>query len=289
MKKFLLIILLFTITTHLQAQELKAYQFYDKEAEPVDFGRMINQLKDYHVILFGEYHNNSMVHWLQLKTTEALYVEKDNKLMLGAEMFERDNQSAIDLYLNDSISAEELGEQARLWPNFNTDYKPLLDFAKDHQLKFIATNIPRRYASVVAKSEQDSLETYPKEEQKFMAKLPVEVNMETPGYLEILDMMKDHEMDKPEWYVVAQALKDATMAESIYKNSNRRHLLLHFNGDYHSKAYGGIYWYLKNKKKRWKVAVISVGESDKKDLALPEEMKLTEFNLILPKDMSKSY
>ncbi|HLS30698.1 MAG TPA: ChaN family lipoprotein [Flavobacteriaceae bacterium] len=287
MKKLFLFFFLFSVT--IKAQELKAYQFYNKQAEPVDFGQMIGQLKNYHVILFGEYHNNAMVHWLQLKTTEALYAEKDKKLILGAEMFERDNQSAIDLYLKDSIDAEQLHEQVRLWSNFDTDYKPLLDFAKTHQLKFIATNIPRRYAAIVAQSGQDSLNAYPKEERKFMAKLPVEVDMETPGYIEILDMMKDHEMNEPEGYVVAQALKDATMAESIYKNSNRRHLFLHFNGDYHSKAYGGIYWYLKNKKKRWKIAVISVGESDEKNLPLPEDMKLTEFNLIIPKDMSKTY
>lgn len=289
MKRIFLFFLLLTIAIQLQAQELKAYQFYNKQAEPVDFGEVIEELKDYHVVLFGEYHNNSIVHWLQLKTTEALYAEKGEKLILGAEMFERDNQNQIDLYLKDSIDADELDQKARLWSNFNTDYKPLLDFAKNHQLKFIATNIPRRYAAIVAKSGQDSLKAYPNEERKFMAKLPVEVNMETPGYLEILDMMKDHQMNKPEGYVVAQALKDATMAESIYKNSKRRNLFLHFNGDYHSKGYGGIYWYLKNKKKRWKIAVISVGESDNKNLPLPEDMEMTDFNLILPQDMSKTY
>lgn len=271
------------------AQELKAYQFYNKESDPVDFGQVIEQLKNYDVILFGEYHNNSIVHWLQLKTTEALYAEKKEKLILGAEMFERDNQQVLNLYLKDSINSNELHEQARLWSNFNTDYKPLLDFAKAHQLKFVATNIPRRYASIVAKSGQDSLMSFSKKEKKFMVKLPIEIDMETPGYVEIIEMMKEHSMGKPENYVAAQAIKDATMAESIYKNSNRRHLFLHFNGDYHSKAYGGIYWYLKNKKKRWKIAVISLGESSRKNLPLPEDMELTDFNLILPKDMSKTY
>ena len=49
--------------------------------------KIVKQLSDYDVVLFGELHNNSIVHWLQLKFTEALYQQKNSQLILGAEMF----------------------------------------------------------------------------------------------------------------------------------------------------------------------------------------------------------
>lgn len=287
MKHFLFLFLL--ITQFMQAQDLKSYQFYSKEKEPLTFAEIVNELADYDVVLFGEMHNNSINHWLQLKLTQALYKEKEKHLVLGAEMMERDNQKELNLYIEDSIDVNQLSTKARLWPNFATDYKPLVDFAKTHDLKFVATNIPRRYASVVAKNGIDSLESYSKIEKKYMAKLPIKVDTLTPGYDEMLEMMKEHPHGDPMDFVSAQAIKDATMAESILKNRKRKQLFLHFNGDFHSKEYGGIYWYLKKKRKRLKVAVISVFETAEEALPFPSDVKPTEFNLILPEDMTKTY
>ncbi|MBW7839221.1 MAG: ChaN family lipoprotein, partial [Chitinophagaceae bacterium] len=85
----------------------------------------------------------------------------------------------------------------------------------------------------------------------------------------------DHSGPRAMNFVAAQAIKDATMAESILENLKRKQLMLHFEGDYHSKEYGGIYWYLKEKKKRLKIAVVSVFESDDLSLPLPEGAVLT--------------
>lgn len=270
-------------------QDLKVFQLYNKEKDRLTFAEMIAELSDYDVVLFGEYHDNAMIHWLELQTTKALYKEKGKRLLLGAEMFERDNQDALDAYLQKEVDAEALDTIARLWPNFKTDYKPLVDFAQAHNIPFIATNIPRRYAAIVAKNGLDSLEHLPRKERRYIAKMPIKVDMDTPGYSEMLDMMGDHSNGDPMNFVAAQAVKDATMAESIWKQSNRRHLLLHFNGDYHSKEYGGIYWHLTKKKKRWKVAVISFAESDEPHLSIPEDVKPTEFTIVIPSDMTKTF
>ena len=96
MKKLLLLLF---FSSALYAQELKSYQIYNSKGKTSDFGKMIKELNKYDVVLFGEYHNNSIVHWLQLKTTEKLYEKAGSNLMLGAEMFERDNQEAINKYL----------------------------------------------------------------------------------------------------------------------------------------------------------------------------------------------
>lgn len=277
------------LSANLQSQNLKAFQIYNKAGEPVTFFEMTKPLSAYDVVLFGEYHNNSIIHWLQLKTEQELYTLKGGKLILGAEMFERDNQSQVDRYLSGQIDEKEFAKEARLWNNFKTDYKPLLDFAKEHQLPFVAANVPRKYASVVAKNGLDSLNDLPDSEKVFIARLPIKVDLSTPGYPEMLEMMKDHAGDNAMNFVAAQAIKDATMAESIIKNFKKKHLFLHFEGDYHSKEFGGIYWYLKDKKKRLKVAVISVAESDSVGLQLPDEFVRTEFNIVVPADMTKTY
>jgi uncharacterized iron-regulated protein len=285
-KLFILTLLLFSGT--LYAQELKSYQIYNAKGKTSDFGKMIKELDKYDIVLFGEYHNNSIVHWLQLKTTERLYENVGDNLMLGAEMFERDNQEAIDKYLKGETDDKKLAEEARLWKNHSTDYKPLLDFAKDKKLEMIATNVPRRYASIVAKKGQDSLMLEP-HELAWVVKLPYEVTLETPGYEEMRKMMGDHAGSKAMNFVAAQAIKDATMAESILQHWTTGKLLLHYHGDFHSKQYGGIYWYLKKAKPELKIAVISLTESDSPKLALPADFIKTDFIIVIPKDMTKTY
>lgn len=287
MKKLLLVLLLF-VSGLLNAQELKSYQIYNSKGKTSDFGKMVKELGKYDIVLFGEYHNNSIVHWLQLKTTEKLYEAVGSDLLLGAEMFERDNQDAINKYLKGEIDDKKLAEEARLWKNHPTDYKPLLDFAKDKKLEMVATNVPRRYASIVAKKGQDSL-ILESHEIPWVVKLPYEVTLETPGYEEMKKMMGDHAGSRAMNFVAAQAIKDATMAESILKHWSEGKHLLHYHGDFHSKQYGGIYWYLKKAKPELKIAVISLIESDNSKLPLPGDFIKTDFNIVIPNDMTKTY
>lgn len=307
---FVLFVSLWT-TSFALAQDLKAWQIYNKEKQTISFQEMINQLEQADVVLFGEWHNNTILHWLQLRTTKALYERLGKRLLLGAEMLERDNQRAVQDFLiknydqasqktkskeaNDSkldvdaLRYQALEKEARLWPNFKTDYFPLLDFARLNGLDFIATNVPRRYAQMVAKGSLDTLKSLPKAAKKWMVSLPLKVDMETPGYSEMSEMMGMHTGNKIKNFIAAQALKDATMAESIYKAKKKNRLLLHFNGDYHSKAYGGIYWYLKNYAPNWNIKVISIIESEQADLALPEKLIPTDIIIVVPKDMNKGY
>lgn len=275
----------------IKAQQFDAYKFYNKKGKAVKPEKIVKQLSDYDVVLFGELHNNSIVHWLQLKLTEALYQQKNKQLILGAEMFERDNQPQLDRYLSGKLDPKSMKDSVRLWNNYITDYKPLLDFAKDKNLKFIAGNIPRKYASQVAKQGLESLNTLDAKEKTYIAALPVRVTLDTPGYKEMKTMMGDHADDlKVMNFISAQAVKDATMAESIIKNSEPGKTFVHYNGNYHSKEYGGIYWYLKQRNPNLKIAVISVFESENPKLAVPEKDYIpTDFNLIVPSDMTKTY
>ena len=71
-------------------------------------------------------HNCPVAHWLELELTKALWQKDSSGLVLGAEMFERDNQQQVDDYVARRIGSDELVEQARVWDNFWTDYEPLI-------------------------------------------------------------------------------------------------------------------------------------------------------------------
>lgn len=284
-------IVLLAFFCSLNAQNFKAYQFYDKKGREISTEKLVKELADYDVVFFGENHNNSINHWLQLKVTEALYKKKNGQLILGAEMFERDNQEQLNKYLNGTFDFKTLKDSARLWNNFSTDYQPLVDFAKAKKLPFFATNVPRRYASQTSKEGLESLNSLSQKDKSYIAKLPINVTLETPGYPEMKKMMGDHaEEMKVMNFISAQAVKDATMAESILKNMQTGKIFIHYNGNYHSKEFGGIYWFIKQKNPGLKMAVISVFESEDPELKIPEKEYIpTDFNLVLPVDMTKTY
>ena len=130
-------LLLFTVFIFLPisifAQDKPAYTLFDASGNAVTYQTMLDSLqhkKD--VILFGEIHDNPIAHWLELEVTKDLL--ETQKLTLGAEMIEADNQAQINAYLNDNIDLKKLDSTARLWINHKTDYQPLVDFAKTENL-----------------------------------------------------------------------------------------------------------------------------------------------------------
>lgn len=292
-KQVIIFFVLLVGVSQLHAQSGKPYQIYNKKGKQISFAEMAHRLEEnYEVIFFGEKHNNAILHWLELQVVKAVYAKKGTDLILGAEMFERDNQKPINAYLAEDISLEQFKEKTRLWQNFTTDYQPLLDFAQKNNLAFVATNIPRRYAHIVAQNGLDTLNGLAQDDKVYIADLPIKVTLQTPGYQEMEQMMQEHAGDNTMNYIKAQATKDATMAESIYRNWEKGKLFFHLNGNFHTKGYGGIYWYLKKEKKflqRLKIAVISIAESDQEQLPLPEDFEATEFTIVVPEDMTKTY
>ena len=284
---------LFLLTVLVNAQELKVYQIYNQKEKKVDFGKMISELSKYDVVLFGEHHNNAVNHWLQLETTKALYQKKNGQITLGAEMFERHQQEALTSYLTNKTDDKTFQSSTNLWQNYKTDYKPLVDFAKEKKLPFIATNVTRKFASYVSKNGLASLDTIADTDKKYIAKLPFEIDYDAPGYPEMIKMMGDHAGLRAKQFVAAQALKDVTMAESILLNQKSGNLFIHYNGDYHSKSYGGIYWFLKKANPNLKIAVIEVLEAQDDILSISkakdEGYVPTEFIIVFPSASPKTF
>jgi len=150
-----------------------AYHIFNKSGKVISYKKMIKELREADVVLFGEHHNNPIVHWLELEVTQSLFASKDKQLVMGAEMFERDNQLILDEYLKGLISRRKFEAECRLWSNYDTDYAPLIEFAKDSALHFVATNIPRRYAAIVHKQGIDQLNTLSAEAKQYIAPFPL--------------------------------------------------------------------------------------------------------------------
>ncbi|MCK5731085.1 MAG: ChaN family lipoprotein, partial [Draconibacterium sp.] len=158
MKKIqLLFILAFFVLVAFKSDK-PAYLLYNKEGKTVKYEKMVKEIQDADIVLFGEYHNNPISHWLQLEVTKSLFEIKGEKLVLGGEMFESDNQVILTEYLDSMISQKSFEAEARLWPNYKTDYKPLVEFANKNRLIFVASNVPRRYASIVNSKGFEGLE-----------------------------------------------------------------------------------------------------------------------------------
>ena len=236
------------------------------------------------VVLFGEHHNNSIIHWLQLEATKDLSNKRE--LTLGAEMFEADNQIQLNEYLSGRIDQKAFDTVARLWNNYKTDYKPLVDFAKKNKLKFIATNIPRRYASKVFRGGFEVLEKLSSEEKEWMAPLPIKYDATLPGYVKMKSMMGGHGGDN---LPKAQAVKDAAMGYFILKNREQEKLFVHYNGSYHSDNFEGIYWYLKQDEPNLNIVTISISEQESIKKLKEENKQTADFIIAVPSSMTKTY
>ena len=266
------------------AQDKKAYQIFDKKGKKSSYEKVLKASEKTDVVLFGEIHDNSLVHWLQLEFTKDLAQRKP--LVLGAEMLEADNQKQLDQYLKGEINQKQLDSSARLWKNYKTDYKPLVDFAKDKKINFIATNVPRRYASLVFKKDLVALDSLSALEKSWIAPLPIEFDINLPGYKGMMSMQGGHAGEK---MPKAQAIKDATMAYFINKNRKENSIFVHYNGTYHSDNYEGINWYLRKLDADMQIVTIAMVEQKDITKLEAEHYNKADFILVIDEDVTKTH
>jgi uncharacterized iron-regulated protein len=259
------------------------YLIYNEKGKKVKYDKMIKSMEEADVVLFGELHNNPISHWMQLEVSKSLLSRNP---VFGAEMYEADNQVMMTEYMNGYISSQNFKDQMRLWKNNATDYQPLVELAKDNSRPFIATNVPRRYASLVFREGIEGLDKLSDEAKSWMAPLPFEIDMELPGYKSMLEMGMGHGGDN---IVQSQALKDATMAYFILENMDKGEVFIHFNGTYHSNNFEGIYHYLKKANPELNIVTIASVEQADVDSLSAENENIADFILVIDEDMTKTY
>lgn len=287
MNKFqILLLVLFFLFTAFKTDK-PAYRLFSKEGKATTYQKMVDEIKNADIVLFGELHDNPIAHWLQLELTKDLYGLKNQNLVLAAEMFEADNQLILTEYTEGLISQSRFEAEARLWPNYSTDYKPLVEFARKNELRFVASNVPRRYASLVNSKGFEALNELSDEAKAFLPPLPVAYDPELNCYKSMLNMegMGSHVNEN---FPKAQAIKDATMAHFILENWSPGKLLLHFHGAYHSDHFESIFWYLKKANPELKIVTITTVSQEDISALTEENTGKANFIICVDEDMTKT-
>ncbi len=271
-----------------------AYKVFNAKGHAADYEDILKAAKNSDIIFFGELHNNPIVHWLELELTKDLYAEKGGKLVLGAEMFEVDNQLLINEYMSKMIRKKDFEAEAKLWPNYKTDYAPIIDFAVENGIKIKATNIPRRYAALVNIRGFEGLDSINAMERGMIAPLPIKYPDTLECYASIMKNIGD---GMPAHLTAnlgkAQAIKDATMAHFIMKSGAfDGKTILHFNGSYHSDNHQGIVWYVNQAIRKTsfelKILTITCLEQENIDTISKQDAAKADFILMIPSSMTKT-
>lgn len=286
MKYFVLYLMSLLSFVSVRAQELKPFEIYNHNGKKVSYKKMLKDLSKQEVVLFGELHDNSIVHWIQLRLMKDL--AQNRPLTFGLEMFERDQQSVINEYLKGAISESQFDTLTRFWNNYKTDYRPMVEWAKAHNIPVVATNVPRTYAKIIHKQGEDALMELNNEEKQFIAPLPIPYDANLPAYQKMMEMFKDSPHANPN-FPKAQALKDATMAYSIVQNYQANKLFYHINGAFHSDHHEAIVWYLQQYQPSLKIKTISVVETDQVHNFQKEHRTQADYIIYVSSDMIKTY
>lgn len=291
-KKFRMIWLLMAVfmTVKVSAQQQpEAYRLYDNKGKSISYEQLVKNLSKADVVFIGEIHNCVITHWMEQKLLESLYNVHGVQLKMGLEMFESDNQLILNEYLQGQITGERFEDEARLWPNYSTDYAGLIGFAREHHVPVVATNVPRRYATAVKNHGLAYLDSFSTEAKSYMAPLPIhfQSNENVEQGFALMGMMGKNKNTDPHRIAEAQAIKDATMAWRIAQNLPGK--LIHFNGNFHSDSREGIIPYLLTYKPGVRYVVVRAVRQE--DISHLDEayQGIADYYICVPEDMTTSY
>jgi uncharacterized iron-regulated protein len=270
---------------YIQAQQ--AYAIFDDKGEAITLEEMLERLPSADAVLFGELHNNPIAHWLEMEILQSLAAQ-EQPVILGMEMFERDQQQVLDEMYDGLFDLKKLADYTRTWPNYATDYKPLIKYALEKDIRLVASNIPRRYASFVFYEGRNAL--YKKQiPSEWLPPANFVIDTTLSSYAEVLEMgaqMAGHDSKN---FLAAQAIKDATMAESMWKERKNNEILYHIHGGFHSKNKEGIAYYLKAYSPKIKVFTLQCQETETPDTFEQQNNDSASFYIQINPLISKSY
>jgi uncharacterized iron-regulated protein len=253
-----------------------------------DLDAMLTDLAKADVVFVGEEHDSKNTHQLELAILQGVAARRPDATV-AMEMFERDVQEPFDHFQMGHTSEEDFLAAARPWPRYATDYKPLVDFAISKNWSVIASNVPRSFASDVAKGGLDVLQSKPADQQAWFAH-DLKCPTDDEYFKRFAEAMGDHPAapgsgeasiaaarQTLERTYFAQCLKDETMGESIASAyavgaaGGKSPLVIHFNGAFHSDFGLGTAERAKRRLSGKRIVIVTVLPVDRPDRATPDE------------------
>ncbi len=265
MQKFIAILFfLILMNFSLSAQMTDAnYRIYDATGNAASIEQVVDRIGTSDAVFLGENHDDKVAHSLQLEIFKRA-VEKyriERKVALSLEMFERDAQIILDEYLKNFITEKKFLDDSRPWKNYQADYRPLVEFAKEQKLNVIAANAPRRYVNMVSRLGRDSLNQLSPEAKKWLAPLPYGEPSKaySDKFNALMGGMPEANMGLNK-ILDSQSLWDATMAFSISKvlKKTKTPLIIHLNGAFHTENRLGTVEHLLKYNPKTRVLVVTM-------------------------------
>lgn len=289
-----LLISLLSVTASAQADPSK-FRVFDSKGNPSSIDKVVEAAGAVDVLFLGEYHDDAVGHALQaeiFKRIVQIYAPV-RPVSLSFEMFERDVQMVLDEYLKGQISEAQFLASSRPWNNYKTDYRPLLELAKEKRLPVVAANPPRRYVNMVSRLGRASLEGLSKDAKKFLPPLPYPQPSEAyakkfkalmgngpevrAGLVNILD---------------SQTLWDSGMAQAITRQvkKQRNGLVVHLNGGFHTESRLGTAEQLLSYRKKTRFLVVTMRYEDEfEKFDASKHADLGDFVILTDKKVPRSF
>lgn len=143
--------------------------FSARSGKPVEFTKMVKEIKDSRFVYVGESHNSLPVHDVQLEVIKALYGQ-DPHLAIGLEMLPVGVQEVLDRWSRGELSEEEFIRDVRWYVNWNFNfgfYEGIFAFAREKNIPIFALNVPRE---LITKIRMKSWEGLSEEEKALVPK-----------------------------------------------------------------------------------------------------------------------
>lgn len=264
------------------------FRVFTGEGKPATLDDVVRAMPGVDAVLIGEIHTDPVGHWIEAELLRGALASARageasgalRPVALSLEMFERDVQGIVDEYLAGLITESQFKASARPWEHYDSDYRPMVEAAREAGVPVIAANAPRRYVNRVSRLGRDALfelpprsrsvlpplpypppsAVYREQWMTLMREMPMERRCEPPAGQAAAEAPADSQPHRPaeaaqpagaaanhmgafmENGLQAQALWDASMAYAIttFLASNPGALVLHMVGGFHVERFTGI-------------------------------------------------
>jgi uncharacterized iron-regulated protein len=275
----------------LNAQDISQhFKIYDtKKKQEISIAAIVNDMAKADVLFFGEEHNDSIGHYLEIELLKALHSRYKDQIAVTLEMFHTDVQTVINEYLTGLISEKNFIREARAWNNYK-DYRPLIEFAKAEKLRVIGGNAATRYSNAVTRGGLEVLKNLPAGSKHVLPSLPIDT-LSGRYYEKFIALLGGHSMGGMKVYQ-SQNFWDATMAWSIaaLAKTNKNVKIFQVNGRFHSDEQLGTFAQLRKYAPKLKALNVAAFPSD--DFENPEWEKhvhLADYIILTDPKVKKTF